>query len=285
MNKYVSLTPEVLHILQDKGTEPPFSCSYNTDATQGTYLCRGCGHALFRADSHFASGCGWPSFDDEIPNTVKRVSDRDGRRTEILCHTCDGHLGHVFGGEQFTTTNTRHCVNSLAIEFIADNKVIETEEAILCAGCFWGVEYFLQKLPGVLKTEVGYIGGKLDHPAYEQVCSKKTGHLEALRVIFDPNVLSYENLLKYFFEIHDPAQEDGQGPDLGSQYLSAIFYFDVQQKKSAESAIHQLKALDYDVATRLYPMAVFWPAEGYHQDYYTKTGKAPYCHLWTKKFP
>ena len=285
MNKYNSLTPEVLHILQDKGTEAPFSCSYNTDATQGTYLCRGCGQALFRADSHFSSGCGWPSFDDEIPNAIKRVLDKDGRRTEILCNHCDGHLGHVFGGEKFTAKNTRHCVNSLAIEFVENNIVLKTEEAILAAGCFWGVEYFLQKLPGVLKTEVGYIGGTINNPTYEQVCTKKSGHLEAIRVVFDPTVLTYENLLKYFFEIHDPGQTDGQGPDLGPQYLSVIFYFNKQQKSIAEQVISQLEELGYSVATKLYEVSPFWPAEDYHQDYYTKIGKPPYCHLWTPKFP
>jgi peptide methionine sulfoxide reductase msrA/msrB len=285
MNKYASLTPDILHILEDKGTEAPFSYGYDTDATQGTYLCRGCGQALFRADSHFSSGCGWPSFDDEISNTVKRVSDADGRRTEILCANCNGHLGHVFGGEQFTAKNTRHCVNSLAIEFVENTTVLKTEETILAAGCFWGVEYFLQKLPGVLKTEVGYIGGIVDNPTYEQVCTKKTGHLEAIRVVFDPTVLTYENLLKYFFEIHDPSQDDGQGPDLGSQYLSAIFYFDKQQKSIAEQVINELKESGYSVVTSLYEVSSFWPAEGYHQDHYAKTGKAPYCHIWTKKFP
>lgn len=284
MNKYASLTPEVLHILRDKGTELPFSCKYDTEITQGTYLCRGCGHALFRADSHFSSGCGWPSFDDEIVNAIKREPDADGRRTEILCNYCESHLGHVFGGEGFTKKNTRHCVNSLAIEFVEDNEVVNTEEAILAAGCFWGVEYLLKKLPGVLKTEVGYIGGNVDNPTYQQVCTQQTGHLEALRVVFDPTRLSYETLLKYFFEIHDFSQEDGQGPDLGPQYLSAIFYFDNKQKRTAEHVIAELKNLGYQVATQLYEVSTFWSAEDYHQDYYTKTGKQPYCHIWTKKF-
>lgn len=284
MNKYASLTPDILNILRDKETEPPFSCAYDTDATKGSYLCRGCGHALFRADSHFTSGCGWPSFDDEIPNAVTRKPDRDGRRTEIVCAHCDSHLGHVFSGEKFTAKNLRHCVNSLAIEFVASDTVLNTEEAILAAGCFWGVEYLIRKLPGVLKTEVGYIGGTTQSPSYEQVCTKKTGHLEALRVIFDPTILSYEDLLKYFFEIHDFSQTDGQGPDIGPQYLSAIFYFDAQQKQIAETVIKQLEALDYTVATELYPIAIFWLAESYHQDYYHRTQKTPYCHLWKKKF-
>lgn len=120
MNKYAALTPAVLHVLQDKGTEPPFSGKYYAVLSNGTYLCRGCGLALFRGNNQFHSGCGWPSFDQEIPGAVLRQPDRDGHRVEIICSHCHGHLGHVFTGERFTSANTRHCVNSLAIEFVND---------------------------------------------------------------------------------------------------------------------------------------------------------------------
>lgn len=279
INKYASLTPNTLAILKDKATEAPFSGDYLAPLELGTFLCRGCGLALFRADSQFTSHCGWPSFDDEIAGTVERKMDADGRRTEILCARCQSHLGHVFAGEGFTNKNLRHCVNSLAIEFVPDQKVLDTEEAILAAGCFWGVEHLFQKLPGILKTDVGYCGGESTEPTYQQVCAGDTGHLEVLRVVYDVAKLSYQQVLQYFFEIHDFAQTDGQGPDLGTQYLSAIFYFNKTQQQIAESVMSQLKGQGCSVATTLLPVPTFWPAELYHQDYYTKTGKQPYCHV------
>lgn len=284
MNKYASLTPAVRAILEDKDTEAPFTGEYCDTETPGTYLCRGCGLALFRSSHKFHSGCGWPSFDQEIPGKVLRLPDADGRRTEILCVRCQGHLGHVFTGEQHTALNLRHCVNSLSLDFVEDLHIEDTEEAILAAGCFWGVEYYLKRLPGVLKTEVGYTGGHLQNPDYQAVCSHRSGHLEAVRVIYDPRVLSYEALIKYFFEIHDPSQSDGQGPDLGSQYHSALFYYDEVQNHTAEKVISLLQSKGLKVATHLKPIAPFWPAEGYHQDYYTKKGDTPYCHRYTQRF-
>ena len=285
-NKQTSLTPETLAIVKNKGTECPFTGEYtDTDPNQaGTYLCRQCGLALFRADHKFHSGCGWPSFDKEIPNHVKREPDADGKRIEILCSRCDAHLGHVFEGENFTPLSTRHCVNSVSLDFVSDATVIDTEEVILAAGCFWGVEHYLKQLPGVLKTEVGYIGGHLNHPSYEDVCTKKSGHVEALRVVYDKQQLDYKTLLKYFFEIHDPTQANGQGPDIGPQYLSVIFYYNTNQLETATELLDLLKAKGLQPATQLRPTSIFWPAEGYNQDYYTKTGKTPYCHTYTKRF-
>lgn len=282
--KTASLPPAILAIVRDKGTEHPFSGEHETDNQPGTYLCRQCGLALYRAKSKFHSGCGWPSFDEEIPGNVQRKIDADGRRTEILCARCNAHLGHVFQGEGFTAKNTRHCVNSLSMDFISDQNVTDTEEAIFAAGCFWGVEYYLQKLPGVLKTEVGYTGGIKNYPSYEDVCHSNTGHFEAIRVIYDPKKINYENLTKYFFEIHDPIQTNGQGPDLGQQYQSAIFYYDDTQKQTAQKLIQELEKKGLKIATKILPVSIFWPAENYHQDYYTKTAKQPYCHHYEKRF-
>jgi len=282
--KTKSLPSHILHIVQEKGTEPPFSCNLNHSSTIGTYVCRQCGLALFRSHAKFNSGCGWPSFEEEIQNHVTTQIDRDGRRSEILCARCQAHLGHVFAGEGFTVKNIRHCVNSLSIEYVDDDKVTDTKEAIFAAGCFWGVEYYFKKLNGVLKTEVGYSGGNTTEPTYKDICTKRTGHLEVLRVLYDPNKLSYENLVKYFFEIHDPTQTNGQGPDLGEQYLSAIFYFTEEEKQEANGVIEILEKKGCKVATKLVPAAPFWPAEDYHQDYYAKTGKEPYCHVYQKKF-
>lgn len=283
-DKSASLTPQQQRIIQEKATEYPFSGQYNDLEEAGTYLCRRCGLALFRGQSKFHSGCGWPSFDEEIPDAVEYKLDADGHRTEILCNRCHAHLGHVFQGEQFTQKNKRHCVNSASLDFVADRHVQDTEEAIFAAGCFWGVEYYFKKLPGVLKTEVGYAGGIVENPTYEQICSGKTGHFEVIRVIYDPGKISYEALVKYFFEIHDPTQTNGQGPDLGQQYLSVIFFYNDEQKRVANSLIKQLQEKNLKIATQLLPVHTFWPAENYHQDYYTKTGKQPYCHHYQKRF-
>jgi peptide methionine sulfoxide reductase msrA/msrB len=282
--KTPSLTPELLHIIRDRGTEHPFTGEYDQHDEPGTYLCRQCGLALYRAQSKFHSGCGWPSFDEEIADHVKRTPDPDGRRTEITCARCNAHLGHVFHGEGFTAKNTRHCVNSLSLDFVTDMTVQDTEEAIIAAGCFWGVEYYFKRLPGVVKVEVGYSGGSKSNPTYKEVCNGDTGHVEAVRMVYDSSKLNYEDVIKYFFEIHNPAQIDGQGPDIGSQYRSAIFYYNDEQKAIAQQLLSMLEQQGMRIATKLWPVSIFWRAEEYHQDYYTKTGREPYCHQYTKRF-
>lgn len=284
MNKYATLTPDVLNIVKNKHTERPFSGKYHDTLQQGTYLCRGCGAALFRGDSQFHSGCGWPSFDDQVSGAVTQRADADGRRTEIICAHCDAHLGHVFSGEQFTAKNIRHCVNSLAIEFVPNTTVLKTEEAIVAGGCFWGVQYLFQQLPGVLLTEVGYTDGSCANPSYQQVCSHHTGHVEAIRIIFDSEKTSYQKIIHYFFEIHNPSQIDGQGPDLGSQYLSRIFYLNETQRSIAQEAKELLVSRGHSASTEIKPATIFWPAEEYHQNYYLKNNQTPYCHHYTKRF-
>jgi peptide methionine sulfoxide reductase msrA/msrB len=276
--KSQSLIPEISHIIVDKATEHPFTGHYDRQDEPGTYLCRQCGLALFRSQTKFHSGCGWPSFDEEMKGTVAQHLDADGHRSEIVCARCRGHLGHVFHGEGFTDKNTRHCVNSASLDFVPDLHVTDTEEAIFAAGCFWGVEYFFKKLPGILTVEVGYTGGHTDHPTYKDVCRGDTGHYEAIRVIYDVAKLTYQDVVKYFFEIHDATQADGQGPDVGRQYQSAIFYYNENQKKTAEEVIHLLEKKNLRIATQILPVSIFWPAEEYHQDYYAKVGKTPYCH-------
>lgn len=157
-------------------------------------------------------------------------------------------------------------------------------QAIFAGGCFWGIEYYMQKADGVLETTVGYIGGDKDNPSYEEVCAHKTGHLEAVQVIYDKGKTDFETLAKLFFEIHDPTQTDGQGTDKGEQYMSAIFYTDEKQKAVAEKLIDILKSKNYQIITKLLPANKFWPAEKYHQDYYQKKGSLPYCHSYQKKF-
>lgn len=284
MSKLNTLPPKIQHIVVDKGTEPPFSGEYCHEEGQGTYLCRACGLALYRGDAKFHSTCGWPSFDDEIPYAIRRQSDADGQRVEILCARCDAHLGHVFSGEQLTAKNLRHCVNSASVDFVKSETIIDSEEAIFAGGCFWGVQHLLNLLKGVVKTEVGYTGGSLPNPSYRDVCRGDSGHLEVTRVIYDPAILSYEELTQYFLEIHDPTQANGQGPDLGSSYLSAIFYYNDDQKNTAEHLIKILRQKGYNVVTQLKEATIFWKAESDHQNYYMKTGKVPYCHSRVRRF-
>ena len=158
------------------------------------------------------------------------------------------------------------------------------ETAIFAGGCFWGVQYFFEKAKGVISTEVGYIGGHVDHPTYEQVCSHTTGHYEGIKVVYDPKVTNYEAMARLFFNIHDPTQTNGQGPDIGEQYMSVIFYLDDSQKAIDEKLIAELNTKGYKVATVLKKATTFWPAEGYHQHHYDHEGTTPYCHRFQDKF-
>jgi len=277
------LTLQEKHIIEDRGTEAPFSGVLLYEKRPGTYVCRRCGEPLYRSVDKFDSGCGWPSFDDEIPGKIRRVPDPDGRRTEIVCSNCSAHLGHVFKNEGFTSKNTRHCVNSVSMQFIP-NSERTSAEAIFAGGCFWGVEYYMQQIKGVSSVISGYTGGRTKNPTYPEVSRGNTGHYEAVRITYDPRIVDYETLARTFFEIHDPTQKNGQGPDIGKQYRSAVFYMDEEQQASTEKLISQLKTKGYKIATRLLPAAEFYPAEDYHQDYYARKGTLPYCHSRVTRF-
>ena len=284
MLKTKSLTPQQFEIIINKDTEQPFTGRYNKIDSDGIYMCRNCATKLFKADSKFISTCGWPSYDIHIDNNVKTFPDADGRRVEILCNTCDGHLGHIFQGEGYTKLNTRYCVNSASVDFIPFENFGDTKEVIVAAGCFWGVEHYLKKLDGILFAESGYCGGDEQNPDYKNVCVGNTGYLEVVRVVFDTNKISLEAMLKYFFEIHDFTQTNGQGPDIGAQYKSAIFYYDEQQKLVAENLVNILIEKGYKVATSIREIKPYYVAEDYHLDYYLRNGSIPYCHSHTKIF-
>lgn len=281
---YKKLTAEEERVILYKGTEAPFTGKYELFNEQGTYVCKQCGTSLYRSADKFDAQCGWPAFDDEIEGAVRRVPDTDGRRTEIVCASCGGHLGHVFLGEGFTDKNTRHCVNSISLDFIpAENESI-TDTAIFAGGCFWGVEFYMKKIPGVLSTEVGYTGGHKENPTYQEVCDGKTGHYEAIEVVFNPSQTNFETIARMFFETHDPTHWNHQGPDWGEQYRSAVFYCDTEQKRITEMLIAELKTKGFRVVTEVKPSGKFWKAENYHQDYYDHKGQTPYCHGYVKRF-
>jgi len=282
--KYNPLTPEEERVIVHKGTERPFTGAYYDFYGEGRYVCKRCDAPLFRSDDKFQSSCGWPSFDDEIPGAVTRVTDRDGMRTEILCANCGAHLGHVFEGEGFTVKNLRHCVNSVSLKFIPADTPSSYKKAYFAGGCFWGVEHLFQQEDGVVSAVSGYMGGESENPTYEDVSFRNTGHLEAVEVTYDPNKVTYEQLARFFFEIHDPTQAGGQGPDIGKQYQSAVFYNDDWEKEIAEKLIRILEEKGYKIATKVVQAEPFWKAEDYHQDYYVKKGKEPYCHAYKKRF-
>jgi peptide methionine sulfoxide reductase msrA/msrB len=284
--KIEQLSEEEKYIIIEKGTERPFIGKYTNERSEGTYVCKVCGTPLYKSSDKFESNCGWPSFDDEIKGAVKRVSDADGRRVEIVCATCEAHLGHVFQGEGFTPKNTRHCVNSISLELVKKEHDAKNglSYAYFAGGCFWGVEYYLEKLKGVKEVISGFMGGHTNNPTYHDVVYSNTGHLEAVEVVYDKSEISYEEIAKVFFEIHDPTQANGQGPDIGEQYLSGVFVSSEEEKKIILGLISKLETNGYKIATKIFYKKEFYKAEEYHQNYYEKKGSKPYCHGYTKRF-
>lgn len=278
------LTKEERIVIIGKGTEAPFTGKYVNHHSEGTYLCRQCGAELFLSSQKFDSHCGWPSFDDAIEGAVRRIPDPDGLRTEIVCANCGGHLGHVFIGEGFTAKDTRHCVNSLSLDFAPGQNTTNTDTVYFASGCFWGTEYMFQGQPGVVSTRTGYIGGTKAKPTYHDVCTGTTGHAEAIELVYDKTLTDFRTLARRFFETHDPTQIDRQGPDIGNQYRTAIFYTNPEQKVVAEELIDTLLHKGYSVVTEVLPAQTFWEAEAYHQQYYQHKGTQPYCHIYRKKF-
>jgi peptide methionine sulfoxide reductase msrA/msrB len=295
------LTPDQFRILRSKGTERPFCGLLLDNKKEGVYTCAGCGLPLFSSDSKFQSGTGWPSFFRPVAegNVAQRPDRSHGQlRTEINCARCDGHLGHVFDDGP-KPTGLRFCLNSESLQFTESDKLgtiadpilekpaadakdsagKEMASAIFAGGCFWCTEAAFEQLDGVVDVESGYSGGAQRTANYESVCSGQTGHAEAIRVTYDPQRISYDQLLDVFFDAHDPTQLNRQGGDIGTQYRSAIFIADEQQKKAAEAKIQQLTQADAfprPIVTTLEPLTSFYPAEEYHQDYARNNPFQPY---------
>mgnify|MGYP000182775117 CR=1 FL=1 len=298
------LTPEQYHVTQERGTEPPFRNAYWDHHEPGLYVDVVSGEPLFSSTDKFDSGTGWPSFTRPLrpEAVVERADESHGmRRVEVRSRAADSHLGHVFpdgpgpGG-------LRYCINSAALRFVPADRLVEEgygeyaerfeaagrrkqaaarATALLAGGCFWGVEQLLRELDGVLDTEVGYTGGTLEHPRYADVKTGRTGHAEAVRVEFDPSRLPYADLLRYFFRLHDPTTRNRQGNDVGTQYRSAIFYFDDEQRATAERVRAEVDASGRwpaPVVTEIVPAGPFWPAEPEHQDYLVHHPGGYTCH-------
>jgi peptide methionine sulfoxide reductase msrA/msrB len=275
--QYIHLTPVEAQVMIYRGTEAPFTGEYDTTMQRGTYYCKRCHAPLFHSTDKFVSTCGWPSFDDAIKGAVKKALDPDGQRIEIICANCGAHLGHLFLNEGFTPKDKRYCINSIAMVFVPDSKPV-LKTAYFAEGCFWGTEYYFSHEKGVVKTTVGYMGGHVKNPTYEEVSDHKTGHFETTKVVYDPRVTSYDALVRLFFETHDFTQTNGQGADIGPQYRSVIFYSSPEQKAIAEKYIRLLTIKGNNVATMLIPVTTFWKAEAYHQHYYEVQGIMPACH-------
>jgi len=278
-NQFNALTPKEESIIVKKGTELPLLGEYYRNKRPGVYLCKRCGAELYHSEDKFDSSCGWPSFDDELPGAVKRQKDADGSRTEIICANCGAHLGHVFTGEKLTPKDTRHCVNSLSMKFIsADFEREEENYAVFGGGCFWCFDSFFSQIKGIKEVTAGYAGGQSLNPTYHNL----DDHAEVTKIIFDPEVVDFEQLLKVFFTSHNPTTLNCQGHDVGRQYRSIILYATLKQKTQAEVIIKQLnkeKIFKAPIVTEIKPLMNFYPAEDYHQDYYQKNPSAGYCQL------
>ncbi|MGL4292319.1 MAG: peptide-methionine (S)-S-oxide reductase MsrA [Bacteroidales bacterium] len=278
------LPPDVYRITREKGTEPSgtdLSCSR---IEPGIYTCACCDNLLFNANEKFNSHTGWPSFTQPVtPNAIGYAIDLSYgmERIEAVCNVCKAHLGHVFPDGP-APSGLRYCMNSKAL-VKHENPDGYIATAVFGGGCFWCTEAIFKQINGVIKVEPGYAGGMTENPSYHEVCNQTTGHAEVIRITYEPQLISFEELIRIHLETHDPTTINQQGNDKGTQYRSVIFYNSEKEKSQAIEVINHMGGIFEDsIVTEILPIGKFYPAEEYHHDYYAHHEKEPYCQFVIK---
>ncbi len=270
------LTPEQYRVTRQSGTERAHSSDMCSKFEPGIYACVCCKTKLFDANEKFESGTGWPSFTRPLaPNVINYIKDTayGMLRVETTCSTCDAHLGHVFpdGPEP---SGLRYCMNAAALEKVAESD----HKVVFGGGCFWCTEAMISELNGVLDVKSGYSGGQIANPTYREVCSGRTGHAEVVEVTYNPEEISFKELVEMHLLTHDPTTLNRQGGDSGTQYRSIVFYQNEEEKKSIESVLSEMKeAFPDEIVTEIKPLEAFYEAEVGHQEYYANNSDAAYC--------
>ncbi|MHC4413976.1 MAG: bifunctional methionine sulfoxide reductase B/A protein [Planctomycetota bacterium] len=306
-----TLTPLQYKVTQDNGTEPPFRNEYWDHHEHGIYVDIVSGEPLFSSMDKFESASGWPSFSKPVEGAdiVENVDRSLGmRRTEVRSDKADSHLGHLFDDGPKARGGQRYCINSASLRFVPLAEMEEQgygahvqpfvdaglyqvkegkpatekrETATLAGGCFWGMEEIIRNIKGVIDTEVGYSGGSTSNATYRDVKTGKSGHAESVQIVFNPEVVSYTEILRWFFRMHDPTTLNRQGNDIGTQYRSAIFYHSKEQRQIAERVkkeVDEARKWSSPIVTQIVPAGDFWPAEESHQDYLQKNPNGYTCH-------